>query len=221
MRTALLLPLSLALAALVPAASAQAPTNAPAMIAIQIAPFGEALAHGTPAEVPVEIDYCYFFLGATALTPTKATVRIVEAPAWLVAHVSPSTVYFPILFPAGPSAQTCAPSQTATLTVTVAEDAPAGAVGTIRLQVDAAMNQPIAPASGDDSVLVQVTREPCHDKPLAVADAAAAVPVEEKTADDVTTQSSGAVPVRTTFVPAALGLLGALGAGAWAWKRRA
>lgn len=220
MRIALLPLLSLALAALAPAASAQAPTNAPSMIALQIAPFGEALAHGTAAAVPVEIDYCYFVLGAAALTPTKATLRIVEAPAWLVVHVSPSTIYFPIGLPAGPSAQTCAPSQTATLTVTASEDAPAGAVGTVRLQVDAAMNQPIAPASGDDSALVQVTREPCHDAAAAAASDAALPELEEKRAGDVGTQSAGVAPVSVTALPAVLGLLGAVGAGAWAWTRR-
>lgn len=206
-----------ALAAIAPGATAQA--EAPSTTQVKARPFEGALHHETPVQTIVRIDYSYFALGGLAMTPTKTDVNAADVPSWAVVHVSPSTVYFPIqhLAPSGGTVQ--APPQDVTITVSVTDDAPPGAVATFRILASSGHNTPIAPSSGEDSLLIQVAdEEPCHHEHA--ADGEDVVVLAEKDADDVTTASAGIAPVGGASIVPALGAAGAVAGGAYAWQRR-
>lgn len=213
-----LVTLALATITFLPLAAAQVPTSAPSTLELRIAAIEHALVPGEVAVTRAEVQYCYFALGATALTSTRVQVSVAAAPAWAVVTVSPATLLVPIQNPPSPSTTTCAPPQSVSVYVTSTDEAPPGAVGTLALEAFASANPPMGAASAEDQAMLLASREPCHH-----AEAGASsepVALEEKAADDFSTQSAGLAPVRATAAPLALGLVGVGAIGAFAWRRR-
>lgn len=144
------------LATIAPPAAAQAPTNAQSTLALEITPFEAPIRPLSGlGQAQLKIKYGYVSAGATALTATKVTLSVAEAPSWAVITISPSTVLVPIKQPQGAAATVDADPQTAIVYVATTADAPAFTPANIKIKASAAANQPIAAADADVSSLVQ------------------------------------------------------------------
>lgn len=177
--------LALALLASVPAPAAQAQgvhcgalpqacqTNVQVTIAAPadlLYPLGEYMV------VPVSIDYTY---APTALTfaPTQVDLTATQFPPWLVATISPSTVYMAVSpQPAGISMQQSPPAQSFLL-LSAGADAPAFASGVVEVTAVAHGNGALNPSSASSQIPVQAAylgllevKAPSHVVPLRPGD---------------------------------------------------
>lgn len=142
------------LATVAPPAAAQ--TNAPSSLQLTMTAFDAPIRPLSGlGQATLKIDYSYFAAGGTALTATRITLSVAEAPSWAVVTISPSTILIPIQSPSGPSNTIQATQQTAIVYVATTADAPAFTPANLKIKADAAANQPIAATTGDVQSLVQ------------------------------------------------------------------
>jgi hypothetical protein len=108
--------------------------------------------------VPITIKYLYTQTASVALAATPITLRVTNAPSWLVTTLSPTTVYAPVNQVAGAQG-TGSNAQLevvlpANLLVSATADAPAFTQGPIAIQADAADNGALTASSATNSFSV-------------------------------------------------------------------
>lgn len=130
--------LGLTAAAFVPmAAAAATPGTETTTEVTAVAPKQPIQPLGTPAVIPININYTYQ-AQSNSLVPTTINLKVVNAPTWAIATISPATVYAPI------QKSTVGGSQTAkvhaTLIIQTTQDAPAYTIGNVQIEADAQSN---------------------------------------------------------------------------------